>query len=146
MSKKKKSYARRKDDTIGPCETLSRGSRTRSGSKTSGETRARVVAALLSGAFDSDTQISIKIGISKSTVSRIRRSISRENLKQAETLKKERIETLIADHLESMLKAEIRINAVISGPEWIARQDAKSLAILYGIKFDRIFGALQKMI
>jgi hypothetical protein len=116
---------------------------TRKGSKTPPEVQARIIGMLLTGQFRTDEELSQAVGVSKSTVSRLRSAIPAAYLKQAETLKKETISLLVADFLTASLESLIRIDQVTVSEDWLRAQDAASLATFYGVKSDKVFRILE---
>lgn len=126
-------------DKAGP----KRSSRTGKGIKTPPEVQAQIIAALLTGQFQTDEQVAEATGVSKHTVGRIRKQIPAEYLRQVELLKKDRIGELVGEYLEESLRSLIRIDQVTLSDEWLWRQDAASLATLYGVKADKAYRLLE---
>lgn len=113
------------------------------GIKTPPEVQAQIIAALLTGQFQTDEQVAEIAGVSKHTVSRIKRQIPDAYLRQVETLKKDRISDLVAEYLEESLRSLIRIDAVTLSEDWLWRQDAASLATFYGVKADKAYRLME---
>ena len=121
----------------------SAGQFTRSRIKTPPEVQAQIIAALLLGQFQTDEQVADHTGVSKHTVSRIKRTIPDEYLRQVESLKKDRIGELVGQYLEKSLRSLIRIDMVTMNEEWLLSQDAASLATFYGVKADKAYRLLE---
>ncbi len=113
------------------------------GSITPPEVQAQIIGALLSGQFATDAEVAKEAKVSKSTVSRIRKSIPPEYLKQIEIVKKDRIGELVVEFLESTLESLKKINEYTSEQEWIQRQDAAGIGVLFGIKADKVTKVLE---
>src|SRR5688572_21867781 len=118
-------------------------SKTGKGIKTPPEVQAQIIAALLTGQFQTDEQVAEATGVSKHTVGRIRKHIPNEYLIQVELLKKDRIGELVGEYLEESLRSLIRIDMVTLSEDWLWRQDAASLATFYGVKADKAYRLLE---
>lgn len=105
--------------------------------------KAQIIAALLSGEFQEDQDIATVVGVSKSTVSRLKKQIPDQYLKQIETKKKDRVGDLVIEFLESTLESLAKINVYTSDEEWVKRQDAAGIAVLFGVKSDKIAKILE---
>jgi transposase-like protein len=113
---------------------------------------ARVVAAVLAGS--SVSAVAREYRIPKGTVStwvkRKGRSLvdgapSGETVAVAATQKRERIGDLIIDNLEAQLEATKSIARVVSDDDWIKKQPASELAILFGVISDKSFRILEAL-
>ncbi len=120
-----------------------RPSRTGKGIKTPPEVQAEIIAALLTGQFQTDEQVAKATGVSKVTVCRIRKHIPEEYLKQLELLKKDWLGELVGEYLEESLRSLIRIDQVTRSEEWLCQQDAASLATFYGVKADKAYRLME---
>lgn len=110
--------------------------------KHSDEVRARALAALLEG--QGVTEVAEKYKLSKATVSRLKNTIGPETLEQIETQKKESIASLVESHLSESLKAATEIaRQVGTDKQWLAKQTASEVAILYGVLTDKSIRILE---
>lgn len=117
---------------------------TTKGSQTPPEVQAAVMAALLSGQFNTLEDVAVATGTSGSTVSRIQKNIPPEYLAKVEESKKDKIGELVAQHLEHNLTALIAIDTfIINNPEWLLAKDAAQVATLYGVKSDKAIRILE---
>jgi hypothetical protein len=116
---------------------------TRKGSRTPPEVQAQIIGVLLTGQFRTDEEAANAIGVSKSTVSRLRASIPDEYLKLSETLKKERIADRVVDFIDEALDSLIRVNRITLDQDWLLSQDAASLATFYGVSADKVIRILE---
>lgn len=107
------------------------------------EVQAQIIGALLSGQFSEDQDVAKAIGVSKSTVSRLRKQIPPEYVRQIETEKKDRIGELVGEFLEEALESLKRIDAITHDQDWLKAQDAPGLATFYGVKADKVIKILQ---
>lgn len=101
----------------------------------SDETRATVVACLLTG--QSVTEIARQYKLDKSVVSRIKTGMMPETLQQVATEKRENLDNLILCALESNLKALNSIATVVAEADYVRKQPAESIGVLYGILSDK---------
>lgn len=125
-------------------ETASADRKTRGqGVKLPPEVQAQIFAALLMGQFTTDAELADAKGVSKQTVSRLRKYIPEEFAKFGLDLKQKRITDLVLSYLEEGLESSMRIDSVTNDIEWLKSQDAASLATLYGVKSDKIFKLLE---
>ena len=101
----------------------------------SSETKARALAALLMG--ERPAVISRNLGVPEGTV----RSWKCRLKKQPDATLKKRgsiaFGELLMEHLETSLHSLIAQSKQMADPEWIHRQPAGELAVLFGILFDR---------
>jgi hypothetical protein len=116
---------------------------TRKGSRTPPEVQAQIIGVLLTGQFRTDEEAAAAVGVSKSTVSRLRAIIPGEYLKLAETLKKERIADRVVDFIDEALDSLVRINRITHEQDWLLSQDAASLATFYGVSADKLIRILE---
>ena len=93
--------------------------------------------------FRTDEEADAAIGVSKSTVSRVRASIPVEYLKQAETVKKERIAELVVDFLDEAQQSLMQIDRITLDQDWLLSQDAASIATFFGVKADKVIRILE---
>lgn len=125
--------------------TFRKGSRQPRGKgfQTPPEVQAQIIAALLSGQFLTDTEVATATGVSKPTVSRIKRQIPSEFLSQVDHRKKDQISALVIEFLEEALRSQKRIDEVTLSREWLFEQDAASIATFYGVKADKLIRFLE---
>jgi|ERR1041384_3740112 hypothetical protein len=122
--------------------------------KINNTTRALIIARLLTGVMPAI--ISSETGVSEATISRLKRKIPDEVLLRFETerqsleaeraeleRKKNSIPNLIEQHLVASLIAAAKIMQQVHDPEWIAKQSAAELAVLYGVTSDKAFRILE---
>lgn len=103
--------------------------------------KAIVLAALLAG--QGVNQIAERYNMPKSTVSRLKKAIPKEQLEQVGTQKGEHLADLIAANLEASMKARENILNQTKNVEWLNRQSAAELATLYGVAADKEFRVLE---
>ena len=96
---------------------------------TSEEVRAQIMASLLAGEGVND--IARKYRLSAATVSRIKNSLVPETLQHIETEKRDRIDDLLLSCMAENLNALNRIAKTSSEPDYIKKQGAESIAVLY---------------
>ena len=106
---------------------------------------ARVVAAVLAGS--SVSAVAREYRIPKGTVSTWvkRKGHSLTDGATVATQKRERIGGLIIDNLEAQLEATRSIAQVVSDGEWVKKQPASELAILFGVISDKSFRILEAL-
>jgi len=97
--------------------------------KHSEHVRAAVMASLLQG--KTPGEITARCNVSKAYVSRVKKSISLELLKQVETNRGPRLEEMVFACLEGNLKAQLAITNAIGDATWIRKNTAADLAVLY---------------
>lgn len=107
----------------------------------SDEKRAQVMAALLEG--QSVTKVAKDYEVSQATVSRIKSSLGPEVLEEIGYEKKERIADLVESHLRDSLKACAAIAQHATNAQWLSRQSASELAVLYGVLTDKSIRILE---
>lgn len=99
------------------------------------EAKARAIAALLLGGRP--RVVAREHGIPESTVTTWRHRLKTGKLRHE---KKGGVRSdfgeLLMEHLEASLRSLIAQSQQTGDPEWIARQPAGSLAVLFGILFD----------
>lgn len=112
----------------------------------SDEIKAQVMAALLAG--QSINATAGKFKIPKGTVSgwarRAGQGVNSE-LATVATQKKERIGHLIIDNLEAEMEATKAMANVFKDPEWLRKQEASQLAVLYGVIKDKTYRVLEAL-
>lgn len=108
----------------------------------SDEVRAEAIAALLAG--QGVTEVARKYKLPKATVSRLKNKIAPELLEQVETEKTNSIATLIENHLSESLQAAAGLaRKVRTNDEWLFRQNAADIGVLYGILTDKAIRILE---
>ena len=105
------------------------------GKKHSDETRALVVADLLSGL--GVMKVASKYNLDPSVVSRIRSSLGAGELQEIASLKRESLATLIENHLRASLKAAMQLAGQCDDETWRNKQNAADMAIFYGVLTDK---------
>ncbi len=103
--------------------------------------KAVVLAALLAG--QGVNEISSTYNIPKSTVSRLKATIPKEQLEQVGTQKAENLADLIAKNLEASFQARANILKQTENADWLNKQSAAELATLYGVAADKEFRVLE---
>jgi transposase-like protein len=99
------------------------------------ETRAAAMAALLAGQGVNDVAREYHLG--KATVSRLRSELLPEQLEQMKTQKHETLDDLILANLEANIRATTAIAEEVRKPEYLAKQPASDLAVLFGVMSDK---------
>lgn len=106
------------------------------------QVRAEVVAALLAG--QGVREVSRQYNIPRSTVSRLKNSLSEQELGQIGTEKRDRISTLVENHLTESLKAATALaQKVTTNESWFTKQNAADIGVLYGILTDKSIRILE---
>ena len=108
------------------------------GKRYSQEAKAQVLAALLSGQGVSD--VARRYKVSKATVSRIKSSLSSEQLQQIGSKRADEFSELLARYLQSILEANSFIMEFIQGKresKWLEKQSAAEIGTLSGINADK---------
>ena len=110
----------------------------------SAETKAAVIAALLSGQSVSAVadEYNIPLGTVKSWKSRQKNG---DSVAKVATIKKEMIGDLILEYLAASLttlKAQVEM---FSNEEWIAKQNAADVAVLHGVVTDKAVRLLEAL-
>jgi transposase len=105
------------------------------------EKRAAIIAALLAG--ESFQQIIKRYQVAKSTVSRLKKSLTEGEFQPLGTEKTERLIDLVEAHLIASLKAGTNIANQTNNQHWRDKQSADSLAILYGVLADKSLRVLE---
>jgi hypothetical protein len=93
------------------------------------EVKAQIMASLLSG--EGVNEVSRKYKIGKATVSRIRASLNPKDLEHCSIEARERIDDLLLSCMASNLSALNRIASITCEPDYIKKQGAESIAVLY---------------
>jgi transposase-like protein len=115
---------------------------------------ARVVAMVLAG--QSISSVAREYRIPKGTVSAwVKRqgsvleageaAVGEGGVATVATQKKERIGDLIIDNLEAQLEATRAIARIVQEGEWIRKQPASELAVLFGVISDKSFRILEAL-
>lgn len=106
------------------------------------ETKAAVMAALLAG--QSASEVAQRYKINPSTIRGWKREAQLSN--NVGHKKQERIGDLIIDNLEAALETtRAMLNGVFSDREWLEKQEASALAVLYGVISDKTFRVLEAL-
>lgn len=107
----------------------------------SDETRAAVMAALLSG--QSITQIAKEYDIPKGTVSGWKRKSA--EVAEVTTQKKERIGELLVAYLSTSLETLEAQARMFKNEEWLRKQNAADVAVLHGVVTDKAIRLLEAL-
>lgn len=99
------------------------------------------MAALLSG--QSVSAVAKEYKIPQSTVSTWR--AQSPNIDDIGTKKRERIGALVIDNLEAALETTQAILNVVKTKEWIEKQTATEIGVLYGIISDKTYRILEAL-
>jgi DNA-binding IclR family transcriptional regulator len=111
------------------------------GKETSESVKAQVIAALLSG--QGVNEIARNYNLPKATVSRLKNTLTSDQLEQVGTEKKERIGELIAGYLTTALTT-LQVQAVHARDKaWLEKQSAENLAVLHGVIADKSIRILE---
>lgn len=100
-------------------------------------TRSAVMAALLAG--QGVSEVATEFNLDKSTVSRWKASIPRNQLQQVATQKKEQLVDLVEAHLRASLQGAVKVAEQAHDDKWRAQQSAENLAVFYGVLSDKAF-------
>lgn len=112
----------------------------------SDEIKAQVMAALLAGQSVSKT--AERFEIPKGTVSGWAKRAGagvRGELATVATQKRERIGHLIIDNLEAEMEATKAMTNVFKDEQWLRKQEASQLAVLFGVIKDKTHRVLQEL-
>jgi transposase len=101
------------------------------------EVKSRVLAALMAG--QSVTDAAKQFRVSKSRVSEWKSELTRQEIEQIRTTKKERLIDLIESHLTASLKGATKVAQQADNDNWLNKQSADQLAIFYGVLSDKAF-------
>lgn len=107
----------------------------------SDEVRAEVIAALLQG--QGVTEVAERYKLPKQTVSDLKNEIAPAILGQVRTEKRERIGDLIEKHLRTSLESATGIAQKVNNSEWVAKQNASDVAVLFGVLTDKAIRILE---
>lgn len=121
------------------------------GKQLSDQTRAAVMAALLTG--QSVNKIAEEFEVSKSTVSALRKSLPKLNLEQPRTQKEsdnpddpnETLESLVLKYVATNLRTLEAQSKAVGDPDYIKNQPASELAVLHGVIADKTFRILSAL-
>jgi len=105
------------------------------------EKKAVVIAALLAG--QGVNQVAEAYNVPKSSVSRLKQLIPKEQLEQVGTQKGEKIADLIAANLEGSFGAIQNILRQTENADWLNKQPASDLATFLGVTSDKVFRVLE---
>jgi transposase-like protein len=108
-----------------------------------GELKATVMAALLQG--QSIGHVAKEYKIPRGTVANWAGQVRNQNYNPVPTEKKERIGSLIIDNLEAELETMIAMQDVFKDKEWLKKQSASELAVLYGVLKDKNIRVLEAL-
>lgn len=103
--------------------------------------KATVMAALLMG--QSISHVAAKYKIPRGTVASWSRNLPRNHTVSNE--KRERIGSLIIDNVEAEMETTIAMQDVFQDTEWLKKQSASELAVLYGVIKDKTFRVLEAL-
>lgn len=101
--------------------------------------KGAVLAALLAG--NTPRRVAEEHGIPLNTVKSWRRRLKRGQIAMLHPKKGN--DGLMHEYIESVLRSLIAQSSVIQDREWIHRQSAGTIALLYGIVFDRTTRSLE---
>lgn len=108
------------------------------GKRINDETRAAIMAALMSG--QGVEKVASEYGVATGTVSNLKKLALPFLQENEATLKQKRdISGSVLDVLQSQLNALQSIAIEISRPEYLQKQDASEVAVLYGVIADKAF-------
>lgn len=111
------------------------------GLKTSAETRAAVMAALLAG--QGVSEVAAQFNVSAPTVSRIKKQIPTDQLKELERRQEEDFGSLLAGYLRETI-ITLREQAIFfRNKTWLFRQSASEVAVLHGVSCDKAIRLLE---
>lgn len=113
--------------------------RVRSASKYDDGTRGAALAALLAG--NTPRRVAEEHGIPLNTVKSWRRRLKRGEI--AILHPKKGNDGLMYSYIESVLRSLIAQSSVVQDRQWIHRQSAGGVALLYGVVFDRTIRSLE---
>lgn len=106
------------------------------------QTKAVVMAALLTG--QSVSSVAEQYRIPLGTVKRWSAS-AKEQLQPVRSQKRERIGDLIVDNLEAALETTRAMLDVVKEKEWLRKQTATEIGVLYGIISDKTYRILEAL-
>lgn len=115
----------------------------RMNAKYSEETKAAVMAALLTG--QSVSSVARDYNLPKGTVSNWKRGIGTGEGIKKRTQKSERIGELLIDYLESNLTALKAQTVVFADHAWLRKQTAENAAVLHGVLTDKAVRLLEAL-
>lgn len=108
------------------------------------ETKAAVMAALMAG--QSVTSVAGDFGIPKGTVHGWKRRLpefQQHPVATVATETTERLGALVLDLVETELEGLIETGKIIRDREWLLEQDASELAVLIGVRHDKLMRMLE---
>lgn len=111
------------------------------GKKIPDETRAAIIASLLEG--QALTKVAADYKVSIATVSRLKDTISAEELQKVVRKKEIDIANHIARMLDASFQAITNVLAVTKNAKWLDQQSASELATFLGVTSDKVFRVLQ---
>lgn len=107
------------------------------GSRTNDETRAAIMAALLTG--QGVSEIAAKYKVHASIVSRMKMQLPREKLQEVAIESAERFTELLSRYLAVNLKT-LEAQADLAGDrKWLEKQSGDTVAVLHGVFADKAF-------
>lgn len=104
-------------------------------------TKAAVMSALLTG--QSINYVAREYKLPRGTVAQWSRDLSRVRTGTYE--KRERIGQLIIDNVEAEFETMIAMQDVFTNEEWLKKQSASELAVLYGVIKDKAIRVLEAL-
>lgn len=107
----------------------------------SDETRAAVIAALLTG--EGVSEVARRMKLPRQTVSEIKMVIAPERLGQVRTEKAARMESMLVNYLQSNVAALTAICDVTKDASYLKRQPASEIAALHAELATRAFRLLE---
>lgn len=107
------------------------------------EVRSLIITMLVVGHYQTDAEIAEVLGVSKASVSKIKKTIPPELLEGITQKRQAEIGMLVSQVLEESLIAAERIVRITSNEKWLAAQSASDLATFFGVISDKTFRILQ---
>lgn len=110
------------------------------------ELKAQAMAALLTG--QSVNAVAEQYNIPRGTVTSWASRANRERgdlLSEQSNGKRERIGELIVDNIETMLETTKAMLHVLQEADWIEKQSASEIAVLFGVIADKTYRLLEAM-
>lgn len=104
-------------------------------------TKAAVMAALLEG--QSINFVAKEYKVPRGTIASWSRNLPRNHTVSSE--KRERIGQLIIDNVEAEFETMIAMQDVFTDQEWLKKQSASELAVLYGVIKDKAIRVLEAL-
>ncbi len=101
----------------------------------SAEVRAQVIAALLAG--QGVLEVARQYKLPKQTVSRFKNSCVPDELGRVGPKNRETLDSLLLEAVSANISALTAIADAVSEPEYVSKQPADSVGVLYGILADK---------